>query len=131
MEKLDRIEARYLELERQLADPAIASDYQHVTKLAREQVELREVVETYHHYKRVSQELGEAQELLEMADDPDMQALATAKLRNWQRRRRHWPGNCTPSSCPKTPVIRKTSLSRSGRALAATKPACLLPTCIA
>ncbi len=79
-EKLDRIEARYLELERQLADPAIASDYQHVTKLAREQVELREVVETYNHYKRVKQELGEAQELLEMADDPDMQALAQAEI---------------------------------------------------
>ena len=80
LDKLDQIEARYLELERQMADPAIASDYQRVAKLAREQVELREVVETYTRYKRVKQELGEAQELLEMTDDSDMQALAQTEI---------------------------------------------------
>jgi len=57
LDKLDRIEARYLALEQQMADPAIAADYQRVTKLAREQTELREVVSTYRNYKRVKQEL--------------------------------------------------------------------------
>ena len=80
LEKLDKIEARYLELEQQMADPAIAADYQRVSKLAREQMELREMVETYRRFKRVKQELGEAQELLALADDPDMQALAQAEI---------------------------------------------------
>jgi peptide chain release factor 1 len=80
LDKLDRIEARYLALEQQMADPAIATDYQRVTKLAREQTELREVVSTYRNYKRVKQELGEAQELLELADDPEMQELAQAEI---------------------------------------------------
>lgn len=80
LEKLDRIEARYLELEQQMADPAIAADYQRYAKLAREQTELREVVDAYHRYKRVKQELGEAQELLELSDDPDMRELAQAEI---------------------------------------------------
>jgi peptide chain release factor 1 len=80
LEKLDRIEARYLELEQQMADPAIAADYQRVAKLAREQTELREVVDVYHRYKRINQELGEAQELLDSSDDPDMRELAQAEI---------------------------------------------------
>ena len=80
LDKLDRIEDRYLELEQQMADPAIAADYQRVSKLAREQMEVREVVENYRRYKRIQQELGEAQELLALADDPDMQALAQAEI---------------------------------------------------
>ena len=80
LDKLDRIENRYLALEQQMADPAIAVDYQRVTKLAREQTELREVVDTYRNYKRVKQELGEAQELLDLSDDPEMQELAQAEI---------------------------------------------------
>ena len=63
-----------------MADPAIAADYQRYAKLAREQTELREVVDAYHRYKRVKQELGEAQELLELSDDPDMRELAQAEI---------------------------------------------------
>ncbi len=80
LDKLDRIEARYLDLEQQMGDPAIAADYQRVSKLAREQMEIREVVESYRRYKRVAQELGEAQELLELADDAEMQELAQAEI---------------------------------------------------
>jgi len=80
LDKLDKLEARYLELDQQMADPAIAADYQRVSKLAREQMELREMVETYRRFKRVKQELGEAQELLALADDPDMKELAQAEI---------------------------------------------------
>ncbi|MCP4164690.1 MAG: peptide chain release factor 1 [Chloroflexi bacterium] len=79
-EKLNQIENRYLELEQMMADPSVAADYQRVTKLAREQSELREVVEVYRRFKRVKDELNDAQELLETSDDADMKELAEAEI---------------------------------------------------
>ncbi len=79
-EKLNQIENRYLELEQMMADPSVAADYQRVTKLAREQSELREVVEVYRRFKRVKHELDDAQELLETSDDADMKELAEVEI---------------------------------------------------
>ncbi|RME82117.1 MAG: peptide chain release factor 1 [Caldilineae bacterium] len=79
-EKLEEIEARYIELERQMADPAVAADYQQVARLAREQAELREIVDTYRQYKKLRAELDEARELLEHSDDPDLRELAAAEI---------------------------------------------------
>ncbi len=79
-EKLNQIENRYLELEQMMADPSVAADYQRVTKLAREQSELREVVEVYRRFKRVKHELDDAQELLKTSDEADMKELAEAEI---------------------------------------------------
>lgn len=78
-EKLEQIQARYEEIEQLLADPEVAVDYTRATKLAQEQAELAEVVQTYRRYQRVRQELTETAELLEMTEDPDLHALATAE----------------------------------------------------
>ena len=80
IDKLEQIEARYEEIERQMSDPAVAADYQAAARLAREQAELREVVETFRQYKRVLQELADARELLETSDDAEMRELARAEI---------------------------------------------------
>ncbi|NOX63376.1 MAG: peptide chain release factor 1 [Chloroflexi bacterium] len=80
IDKLEQIEERYEAIERQMSDPVIAADYQAVAKLAREQAELREIVETFRQYKRVLQELADARELLEMSDDAEMRELARAEM---------------------------------------------------
>ena len=45
LDKLQKIAERLAEVERQLADPAVYSDRQAMTKLSREQKELTPVVE--------------------------------------------------------------------------------------
>lgn len=52
LDKLQKIAERLAEVERQLADPAVYSDRQAMTKLSREQKELTPVVEAYRAYSR-------------------------------------------------------------------------------
>ncbi len=84
-EKLDQIEARYEELEKQLSDPAVAADYQQATKVAQEQAEIRDIVETYRRYRRVLQEAKEVEELMSLEDDPEMRELAEAEFKELGR----------------------------------------------
>jgi peptide chain release factor 1 len=78
-ERLQRIEDRYEELARQMADPAVASDHERVTALAREHRELEDLVALYRAYRAAQQELEEARSLLE-EDDPEMRELAGAEV---------------------------------------------------
>ncbi len=80
LEKLELIAQRYQEIEDQMADPAIAADYQRVVKLAQEQAEIRPIVEAFRNYQRLQQELAEARELLETADDAEMRELAQSEI---------------------------------------------------
>ncbi|MCO6450864.1 MAG: peptide chain release factor 1 [Caldilineales bacterium] len=79
-EKLDQIETRYQALNDEMSDPEVVTDYQRVAQLAREQAELRDVVETYRQYRRVEQELKGASELAELSDDEEMRALAESEV---------------------------------------------------
>ncbi len=80
LDKLAEVESRYLELEAQMGDPAIASDYERVAELAKERASLQAVVNAYRLYKRQSDELTDAQELLTMADDAEMRELAQDEI---------------------------------------------------
>ncbi len=82
LEKLDQIEKRYEELEAQLADPAVSADYQRAGKIAQEQAEIRDIVETYRQYKRVRQEMAEAEEMVALEDDAEMRELAEMELKD-------------------------------------------------
>jgi len=79
-DKLDQIEARYADLEIQMADPAVSSDYQAAGRLARERNELREVVDAYRGLRRVQRELADAQQIIDEETDPDLRELAAAEV---------------------------------------------------
>ncbi len=81
-EKLDQIEARHDALIALMGDPAVASDYQEATRLAREQAELRDIVDTYRTLKRIVQELADARDLVEAEEDADFRVLAEAEVRD-------------------------------------------------
>ena len=76
LEKLVEVESRYVELERLLSDPDIATDYARVTELAKERSSLQEIVDVYRRYQRQAEELEGANELLQAADDAEMRELA-------------------------------------------------------
>ncbi len=107
LEKLNQIEKRYEELERQLADPAVAADYQRAGKIAQEQAELREIVETYRQYKRVLQEIDEARELIEIEEDPDMRELAEAELKDLKEQQEALEEELKKLLIPKDPRDKK------------------------
>jgi len=107
LEKLERIEKRYDDLEQQLADPEVAADYQRAAKIAREQAEIREIVETYRQYKRVLQEIDEAREMVELEADPDMRELAEAELKDLKRQKAALEESLKKLLIPKDPRDKK------------------------
>ncbi len=72
LEKIAKIVERYEELEQKMAEPEVLADYQKLAELARERSELAPLVDGYHKHNELSQELEEALELLNEADDPEM-----------------------------------------------------------
>lgn len=77
-ERLEEVARRYEEIERLMADPAIATDHQRLAELAQEQSELRPLMEAYRRYKDVLARLEEARQLL---DDEELADLAREEVR--------------------------------------------------
>jgi peptide chain release factor 1 len=81
-DKLDQLEARFLDLEAQLADPDIAGDGQRYTEVAKRHAELAEVVATYRAWREVDGNLEAAKEMLPDAvgEDRELLEAETAEL---------------------------------------------------
>lgn len=77
LDKLEKIEERFLTVERQLSDPAIYGDREKLAKLSREQKELTPLIAVIRAYRDAMQTAADAQELL---SDPEMRELAQEEL---------------------------------------------------
>ena len=86
LDKLAGIAARYEELERLMADPAIAADYEKVAEYARERSNLQPIVEGYREYKSTLEQIEEVRALLD-SEDPEMKELAQEELSTLETRR--------------------------------------------
>ena len=82
-DKLKQVEARFEELNQQLADPAVLADGARYQKTAKAQAEISELVEKYREWKQVEKGVADAKALL---DDPDMKALAQEELAELEKR---------------------------------------------
>ena len=79
LDKLAKIEERYEELNRLMADPEVAVDHERMAELAREQAALEELVQSYRRYRAVEKELADTRALLEDETDPEMVELARSE----------------------------------------------------
>ena len=86
LEKLQKIEERLREVERQLADPAVYTDQQKLARLMREQKELAPVVSVYHALLRAQQVQEEAEQML---SDPELRELAQEELHSARAEQEH------------------------------------------
>ena len=75
-EKLETIEKRYEELNKEIADPNLISNQSEWQKAMKEHASLEELVQKFREYKKVKKEMEEAEELLK---DPEMKELAEAE----------------------------------------------------
>jgi peptide chain release factor 1 len=80
LDKLDKVEARYEELTRLMADPTVAQNYERVTEYAKEQAGLEEIVSLYREYKSAANELEGTKTLLTDEADPELRELAKAEV---------------------------------------------------
>jgi len=90
MDKLSRFEQRYEELERLLADPEVATDYQRVREYAQERSEIQELVETSRAYRLVHQQLDDTRTMLAGEADEEMRALIRQEIEQLEARADDW-----------------------------------------
>jgi peptide chain release factor 1 len=83
-DKLKQVEARFEDLNQQLADPAVLADGARYQKTAKAHAEISELVEKYREWKQVEKGVADAKTLLA---DPDMKALAQEELAELEKRR--------------------------------------------
>ena len=82
IDRLEAIARRYREIEQEMGRPEVATDHERLTKLAREQRGLREIVQAYDTFRRARREMDSARDLLRHERDPEMQEY----LRSEERR---------------------------------------------
>jgi peptide chain release factor 1 len=79
--KLDELESRYAELERQIADPQTASDPAKLIALSKEQAKLRKIVTKYRRYKQVQSGIVDAEQILaDKSVEEDYRKLAEEEM---------------------------------------------------
>lgn len=79
-DQLQRIEQRYLELERQMALPEVVSDLKRLQALAREKAGIEDMVASYREYKATAGLLEETKAMLNDELDEDMVALVKQEI---------------------------------------------------
>jgi peptide chain release factor 1 len=103
LKKLDKVEARYEELTRLMADPEVAQDYARVAEYAKEQSDLDELVNLYREYKDTAEELNETKTLLTDDVDPELRDLAEEEITHLQDHMDDLEAQLRRSLIPKDP----------------------------
>jgi peptide chain release factor 1 len=79
LEKLDEVEKKFVELEGQMADPAVINDPGQYRRVTKQRSELEEIVGKYGQWKAASKNHAEAKLMLAEAD-ADLRAMATEEI---------------------------------------------------
>ncbi|MDH4202441.1 MAG: peptide chain release factor 1 [Phycisphaerae bacterium] len=77
LNKLAELDARCLEIDRQISDPEIAKDVNKLIPLSKEQGKLKPLVSRYRQYRDITSQLDDAKTML---DDPEMKEMAAAEI---------------------------------------------------
>ncbi|HLQ79303.1 MAG TPA: peptide chain release factor 1 [Terriglobia bacterium] len=103
-DKLRTIEARYEELNLQLAAPEVAADGKRYQKLAKAQSDYGVIVSRYREYREVLKSLSDTQAMLHESElDSEMKALTEEELATLEKRRDQFVGDLKLLLLPKDP----------------------------
>ncbi len=79
--KLDQIEARYGEIEKQISEPHVTSEPARLVALSKEQGKLKTIVTKYREYKKAGADIEEAEQILsDSSADEDFKTLAKEEI---------------------------------------------------
>ncbi|MCI9280079.1 MAG: peptide chain release factor 1 [Bacilli bacterium] len=81
-ERLEVIYKRFNEIEQLLMSPEIMNDFKKVSKLSKEQSDLREIVDKYEEYKETKKRMEESKSLLNDAELKEMAELELTELQS-------------------------------------------------
>ena len=86
-EKLEQIEGRYEDMNRELSSPEVHDDSARYQKVAKAHSELEEIVSKYREWKDIAKGIEDSKQLLAESDDAEMKQMAHDELRALEARR--------------------------------------------
>jgi peptide chain release factor 1 len=89
LDKVELVEERYEELNLLMADPSVATDHVKLAEYAQEQSEITDLVMAYRRYKALQAELLDTQALMELEDDPEIEAMAEKEIERIEGQMEH------------------------------------------
>ena len=103
LERMRAVEDRSEELDRMMADPEIAVDYSRIQELAKEQAQLRDVVELSRELRAIESEANDLEMMLREESDPELAELAREELSELETRRENTEQALKLALIPKDP----------------------------
>ena len=103
LERMKAVEERSEELDRMMADPEIAVDYSRIQDLAKEQAQLRDVVELSRELRAIESESDDLREMLRDESDPELTELAREELAELETRHENTEQALKLALIPKDP----------------------------
>lgn len=100
IERLEAIEARYLELQDELVKPETFSDVKKMAELTKEQSSLKEAYEAYQNYKNVLTSIEDAKSMMK---DPELGEIAKEEYTNLMAKKDELESNFEILLLPKDP----------------------------
>lgn len=79
-DRLEQIEERYEQIQKELMDPNIVNDIEHMTNLSKEQSSLEETVTLYREYKEIESTIEDLKGMVKEEDDQDVVEMAKEEL---------------------------------------------------
>lgn len=80
LEKLEAINEKYLEIEKEMNDPAVMQDMKHYVKISKDYKDLQPIIKAYKTYKNVLENIDNAKYVLGNEKDEDFKELAKQEL---------------------------------------------------
>ncbi len=80
LDKLQKVEDRFREIESQIGDPSVVANVDRFTKLTRELSTLEPIVKKFREYKKILAQIDEDKNLIETADDDELKSMAAEEL---------------------------------------------------
>jgi peptide chain release factor 1 len=103
LDRLEKIERRYQELDGQMSKPEITSDLKQLQALAQEKASLEEVVAKYRDYKAASKSLAETRAMLDDGPDEEMTGLVKQEVESLESRQERLLEELKIALLPKDP----------------------------
>lgn len=107
--KLESLEKNFIDLEHELANPALFKDQDRYKKLAKSHADLKPVVDIFREYKKLRQHLTENQELLNDSD-LDIREMAREEIKTISEQIPHLEHDLKVLLLPKDPMDEKNIL---------------------
>lgn len=110
LEKLEAINNRFKEVSQLITDPAIIADMKRYIQLNKEYKDLEEIVEAYHEYKNVIDNIKSSKEILSSEKDEEFREMAKMELEDLYERKESLEENIKIMLVPSDPQDGKNAI---------------------